>query len=154
MRIRIRTQAVVDGVPVNPVLPKNFDGTRNEDRPESHQKWWDLAYIETVTREEGETGWREAWPSGVRYDVRCLDGGAWDRPTFWGAFATIEEAVRCAKGGPARRSFNRSVPDPCDYVRSLRSIYGPHRADECAKILKALGWEPLALPGNGVDPAP
>ena len=153
MNIRIRVQTVVDGVLVNPVLPKNFDDTRNEDRPESHQKWWNLAYIETEIREEGNTEWRKIWPSGVRYSVYCLDGGAWDRPTLWGAFATVEEAVRCAKGGIARRSFNRSVPDHRDYVCSLRRIYGLHQGDECEKILKDLGWEPLALPGTGVDPA-
>jgi len=47
--------------------------------------------------------WDEHYPSGTRYDVRCLDGGAWDRSTWWGSFATLEEAVSCAKSGPSWR---------------------------------------------------
>lgn len=47
---------------------------------------------------EQRRSWFEAWPSGVRYDVRCLDGGAWDRSTGWGMFATLEQAIACAKG--------------------------------------------------------
>lgn len=39
--------------------------------------------------------WFSAWPEGVRYDVRCLDGGAWDRPTCWGMFGTLEAAMAC-----------------------------------------------------------
>ncbi|MDG4868620.1 hypothetical protein P8631_11470 (plasmid) [Guyparkeria sp. 1SP6A2] len=37
--------------------------------------------------------WFEAWPEGVRYDVHCLDGGAWDRPTSRGMFPTLHEAI-------------------------------------------------------------
>lgn len=44
---------------------------------------------------------RENWfvwfPSGIRYEVRCLDGGAWDRPTCWGVFSTLADAERCAQ---------------------------------------------------------
>ncbi len=48
--------------------------------------------------EQRRLNWFESWPSGVRYDVRCLDGGAWDRSTWWGSFATLDEAIACAKG--------------------------------------------------------
>ena len=121
---------VIDGIPVDPRLPANFDDTANEARPPSHQMWWGVPFI--LTDEwEGETfeqyrdrlagyGWEpdhtpEAWadlqakqkanwfehfPSGVRYEVRCLDGGAWDRPTWWGSFATLEQAQECARKGP------------------------------------------------------
>jgi len=47
--------------------------------------------------------WLEAWPSGNRFDTYCLDGGAWDRPTAWGKFGTLEEAIQCAKDGPVWR---------------------------------------------------
>ena len=117
---------LVDGIPVNPVLPEDFCDTANEGRPESHQKWWDCPYIETSSVEEedafqarrtddyaeksreawateGRESWMKAWPTGTRYIVRCLDGGAWDRPTLWGGFPTIEEAVECAKTGPEWR---------------------------------------------------
>ena len=44
-----------------------------------------------------------SWSEGVRYMVHCADGGAHDRATFWGAFATIDEAITCTKQGPAWR---------------------------------------------------
>lgn len=111
---------------INPKLPANFDNTSNEERPPSHQKWWGLPYIETMSVEdwdryyaertdewaekgrehwvEGRQKWLDAWPSGTRYEVRCLDGGAWDRSTSWGMFQTLEDAVACAEAGPARRA--------------------------------------------------
>lgn len=92
----------IAGVRVNPRLPRNFGCTPNDSRPESHQKWWGRPYIETFTDDDNPK-WREYWPSGVRYDVRCLDGGAWDRPTCWGGFATLEEALECAGTGPVWR---------------------------------------------------
>ena len=118
------------GVPVNPRLPAEFEGTANEARPASHQMWWGVPFI--LTDEwEGETWeqyrdrlagygsepdytpeqwaerqaeskrkWFESFPAGVRYEVRCLDGGAWDRSTWWGNFATLEQAQECARKGP------------------------------------------------------
>lgn len=121
----MKFERVIDGIPVNPKLPRNFDGTRNEERPKSHQPWWNLPYIQTTSVEsldaqyasrtddyadearaawvEGRKTWMQAWPTGTRYDVRCLDGGAWDRPTAWGMFQTLEQAIECAKTGPAWR---------------------------------------------------
>ncbi|WP_418069343.1 hypothetical protein [Ralstonia pseudosolanacearum] len=114
----------VDGVLVNPTLPKLFDQTPNEDRPPAQAKWWNLPYVVTMTVEDwdrmyadrmdeyAEAGrkhwaearpkWMEAWPSGTRYETRCLDGGAWDRSTSWGMFATLEEALACARAGSWR----------------------------------------------------
>ena len=42
--------------------------------------------------------WHECWNGGVRYDVRILDGGAWDRTTKKGSYASLEEALIVAKG--------------------------------------------------------
>ena len=51
--------------------------------------------------------WFETWPSGTRYEVRCLDGGAWDRSTHWGMVATLEEAIeKCAAGPVWRRELD------------------------------------------------
>lgn len=90
-------------IPINPKLPAKFDCTANEQRPPSHRRWWNRPYIETYTWEEGHScpreKWFASWPSGTRYDVRCLDGGAWDRPTCWGMFKTLEEAIACARSG-------------------------------------------------------
>ncbi len=108
---REATSAARREVPVNPKLPKHFDSTPNASRPQSHKRWWYQPYVVTETweqrdqpdsekNEERKRGWFEAWPGGTRYDVRCLDGGAWDRSTWWGAFATLEEAIACAQRGP------------------------------------------------------
>ena len=98
-------------IPLNPRLPTRFDGTPNESRPKSHQRWQNRPYIETYTFEELSARmtkpeeiaafrqrWFEAWPSGTRYDVRCLDGGCHDRPTCWRIFKTLNEAIACAGG--------------------------------------------------------
>ena len=107
-----RCEAV--GVPFNPTLPPDFDDTPNERRPASHRQWWNRPFISPYTTEtwdahyaqlaegvqrewanSGRAQWMAAWPSGIRYDVRCLDGGAWDRSTNWGSFATLDEALAC-----------------------------------------------------------
>jgi hypothetical protein len=117
----------VDGVLIDPTLPRNFDNTPNEKRPDTQARWWGFPFVRTMTVEEwdsfyakrtdehddagrkewnekGRAAWLAAWPSGTRYETRCLDGGAWDRSTSWGMFGTLEEAVACAKTGPARRA--------------------------------------------------
>lgn len=118
---RFKAEDCVDVVLINPQLPKNFDATRNEVRPPGHAKWWHQPYIQTVTVESWDAiyasrtdqhaessraewvhnrvKWMAAWPSGTRFDVRCLDGGAWDRSTNWGGFATLEEALTRAGAG-------------------------------------------------------
>lgn len=111
-----------DGVLIDPELPEDFDNTPNEERSPAHMRWWGIPYIRTQSVESldahyaaatgvhadtarghwattGRSQWLEAWPSGTRYEVRCLDGGAWDRSTSWGMFGSLDEAVRCAKGG-------------------------------------------------------
>lgn len=72
----------VDGVLVNPKLPARFDNMPHENRPDSQVKWWGFPYIVA---------------NGINYETRCLDGGAWDRPTSLGFFATLEEALEPAK---------------------------------------------------------
>jgi len=93
------------GIPFNPRLPRDFANTPNDRRPATHHRWWYRPYIETYTSSPAEPGhekWIEHWPAGIRYDVRCLDGGAWDRPTCWGMFATLHEAIHCAQ---SRKEF-------------------------------------------------
>jgi len=47
-------------------------------------------------RKKDKEQWLEWWSEGIRYDVRCLDGGAWDRTTNKGSYKTLEEAkARC-----------------------------------------------------------
>lgn len=119
-RLVFQAENMVDGVLINPELPARFDNTPNDWRPASHQRWWHRPFIQTETVEaldryyaertdqwaeegrkqwrSGRVGWLQAWPSGTRFEVRCLDGGAWDRSTCWGMFRTLEEAIACAHG--------------------------------------------------------
>jgi len=58
--------------------------------------------------------WCEHWvDDGIRYDVRILDGGAWDRTTNKGSYKTIEEAMEVAKelmsGPTSMNKFNDSL---------------------------------------------
>ncbi len=57
-----------------------------------------------MTREEFDADqearrikWFESWPTGVRYDVRCLDGGAWDRSTSLAMVGSLEDALDIAR---------------------------------------------------------
>ncbi len=92
--------------PVNPPLPEDFDDTPNDDRPEWQNELWGRPFIQTVEfsgSPKYRKQWFESWPTGKRFDVRCLDGGAWDRATVWGMFGSIEEAIECCKSGPSWR---------------------------------------------------
>ncbi|NOM01208.1 hypothetical protein G9Q13_28680, partial [Klebsiella pneumoniae] len=76
----------IQGVLINPALPEMFDQTPNAERSrEEKARWWDRPYIVSDKNER--------WPHGVRYTVRMLDGGAWDRSTNHGMYGSIEEAV-------------------------------------------------------------
>lgn len=88
-------------VPIDPKLPPRFDKTPNDERPPSHQRWWNRPYIVTEvftgTSDDARKNWLSAWPTGKRYDVRCLDGGSWDRSTWRGSFSTLDAALACAR---------------------------------------------------------
>jgi len=70
------------------------------------KEWNEKANFPTTPRDEWEKQraeqkikWFESFPSGTRYEVRCLDGGGWDRSTWRGTFAKLSEAVSFAKSG-------------------------------------------------------
>lgn len=114
----------VDGVLIDPERPPRFYCTPSRDRPASHEKWRHFPYIvtETVERRDAYNAkrkdedadfarkiwainrarWMQAWPNGG-YSVQCLEYVACDCPVHWDMFATLEEAVACAKTGLARR---------------------------------------------------
>jgi len=81
--------------PINPDLPKGFWFTPNEERATDHMAWWGKPFILTIANAH--------FPTGIRYDVYCLDGKSSDRPSLWGMFGTLEEAVQRAKDGPPWR---------------------------------------------------
>lgn len=69
--------------PIDPKLPKHFYGRANGERSDAELKrWWNKPFA--CTNEDGTL------------DVRCLDGGAWDRPTYYGTAKTVDEAIRIA----------------------------------------------------------
>lgn len=75
----------IDGIWIDPKLSENFDNTRNEDRSEEElEQWWNNPFV--VTR------------ASDNFEVRVLDGGAWDRSTYKGNYETLEQAVAYAKG--------------------------------------------------------
>jgi hypothetical protein len=51
--------------------------------------------------QEKKESWFKHFPTGTAYRVYCLDGGAWDRPTEWGTFSSLEEAKECCLTGPS-----------------------------------------------------
>lgn len=80
---------------INPLLPKDFYVDEAGKYGDERSKWFGLAYI-----------WREAsahFESGQRFMVHCRDGGAWDRPTMWGAFGDLAAALECVRLGPEWR---------------------------------------------------
>jgi hypothetical protein len=71
-------------LPVDPALPSNFDSTANESRSKAElDAWWLRPFVQT--RPDG----------GL--DVRCLDGGAWDRATYYGTAKDLDEAREIAR---------------------------------------------------------
>lgn len=71
------------GVLIDPVLPIGFMGTPNIERPHAHMIWWGMPYVETDSKES--------------FSVWCLDGGAWDRPTWRGKAETLAAALELAR---------------------------------------------------------
>ena len=47
--------------------------------------------------QEQKDNWYKKFPLGFRYEVRCLDGGAWDRSSSRGTFNNFDEALEVAK---------------------------------------------------------
>ncbi len=80
---------------INPVLPKDFYDDEAGKYGDERSKWFGLAYIVREANAHFE--------SGQRFMVRCRDGGAWDRPTMWGAFGNLAEALECVRLGPEWR---------------------------------------------------
>lgn len=69
---------------VDPLLPKDFDNTPNEERSEAQiTRWWLRPFANSL-------------PHGG-FEVRCLDGGAWDRATFYGVAQSLDDAKTLAR---------------------------------------------------------
>lgn len=111
-------------LPVDPDLPAAFDETPHEDRSQAElEQWWDQPFL--VTNGDGT------------FTARCLNGGAWDRSTFLGAGATIEEATAIGLAKQQeylalrQRPVARWRPDGLFDV-----VVAPQRPDQQATVLK------------------
>lgn len=108
-------------IPLDPKLPKNFDSTPNEQRSKSHlDTWWDRPFA--ITLDNG------------KIDVRCLNGGAWDRSTWLGTVNTYTEACELAEKKQAAWVNRRAYPvvrmdETFDVVRM------PQRPDQDLTVL-------------------
>lgn len=76
-------------VPLDPVLPPNFDNRANETRSKTElDRFWRRPFI--LSRDDG------------KFEVRCLDGGCWDRSTWYGLADSLEDARTIAKAKLAK----------------------------------------------------
>jgi len=100
---------IVEGIAIDPLLPDDFYDMAHDERDSCElAHWWGRPFIVTVSlREESATRSDNEEKSGseygagsIRYDVLCLTGGAWDRPSLLGSFSTVEEALALAKEKP------------------------------------------------------
>jgi hypothetical protein len=91
----IPCEQLIENVMVNPVLPDDFDHCPNDQRTGKNAAMWNIVYIQTY--EDNSPRFVEYWGGPVRYDVRRLDGGAWDRSTNHGQFGSLTAALTLAK---------------------------------------------------------
>jgi len=110
-------------IPLDPKLPKDFDCTDNRERGKTQlDAWWDHPY--GVTREDG------------RIDVRCLNGGAWDRSMWLGIAEDYDDA--CVVGAEKQAEWVRKRSRPVTYMKSEKEIFivvMPQRPDEAVKTV-------------------
>jgi len=109
-------------IPLDPALPAHFFDLPNEERSkEELDAWWDHPFGQT----------RE----GGMIDVRCLNGGAWDRPMWLGQAATYDEACELAAVKQSEWVKRRAQPSPfLDQPPKL--IRFPQRPDQSLTVLK------------------
>jgi len=113
-------------LPVDPVLPADFDSTPNEQRSQAElDTWWLRPFVQT--RPDGSL------------DVRVLDGGAWDRATYYGTAKDMEEARAIARAGLERWQKVRDTPFVFMGRGSLLVVLEPNRPGMPRPVLFAGG---------------
>ncbi len=114
-------------IPLDPELPHGFHDTPNEDRSKADlDAWWDKPYGVTL-------------PDG-KIDVRCLNGGAWDRPTHLGVADDYDAACLLAEREQARWCDYRTRPSlSMEGTGSVSVVRMAQRPDEQAQVLGKFG---------------
>ncbi|WP_197433693.1 hypothetical protein [Bradyrhizobium sp. CCH5-F6] len=111
-------------IPLDPKLPKTFDATPNDTRSKAQlDQWWDRPY--GLTRPDG------------RIEVRCLNGGAWDRSTHFGFADDYDAACALAEAKQAEWLKFRERPNACLEGGQVTVIRQPQRPDEEPRQLAA-----------------
>ena len=111
-------------IPLDPKLPKAFDATPNEARSKAElDQWWDRPY--GITLSDG------------RIEVRCLNGGAWDRSTHLGVAADYDAA--CALAEVKQADWLKFRERPTIYLDAdqVMVVRQPQRPDEAPQQLAA-----------------
>ena len=107
-------------IPLDPKLPKTFDATPNDSRSKKQlDAWWDRPY--GITLSDG------------RIEVRCLNGGAWDRSTHLGIADNYDAACALAEAKQAEWLKFRERPTVCldvDQVLVIRQAQRPDKAQQ------------------------
>lgn len=113
-------------LPVDPYLPPHFDSLANERRSKAElDQWWLRPFA--VSLGDGS------------YDVRCLDGGAWDRPSFYGIAKDLQEAHEVARRGLARWQQVRDTPVFQLGAEAVLLILEPNQPGCARPVLYAAG---------------
>lgn len=109
-------------IPLDPTLRAGFDNTRNEDRSKAElDAWWDHPYGVTC-------------PDG-KIEVRCLNGGAWDRSTHLGLADDYDAA--CVLAAEKQADWLRYRERPSFLMDHPKNavILNPQRPDQETKRL-------------------
>lgn len=111
-----------EGLPIDPRLPPGFDDTPNDERSAAElDQWWDRPFART--RSDG------------RLDVRCLDGSAWDRSTWYGVADDLDAARKLARQRLADWRKARSAPVTLLDGGQIKLVRMPQRPDDDIEVL-------------------
>lgn len=109
-------------LPVDPELPPEFFCTPNEERSTAElDLWWDRPFA--TTERNGQL------------TVCCLDGGAWDRPTFYGQAPDLVSAAKLASEKLRAWKRMRSQPVATMVENGFAPAQMPQRPGDDMKLL-------------------
>lgn len=110
-------------IPVDPVLPENFDDTPNDERSTAElDAWWNKPFA--ITCGDGS------------FEVRCLDGGAWDRSTWYGIAPDLPSAQTLAQTKLERWHEMQATPTCMLTATGASVVRMNNRPDQKMTVLK------------------
>lgn len=127
-----RLRPLPTSLPIDPVLPKHFDSTSNDVRSKRQlDEWWDRPYA--LSNTDGSL------------TLRCLDGGAWDRSTFYGHAENESAALELARSKlDWWRSMRARPVVYADEMPELSLVRMPQRPDwDMEFILRSVSQEEI-----------